>query len=127
VPSLIKDEKYKPFYIHRTGLWLGMDVHDVGDYKQDGTWRLPEPGIVLTVEPGLYVAPDAEAPERFRGIGIRIEDDVAVTADGHEVLSRGVPKDPDEIEALMAGRSRKPARVSGTTKTRACGLPGCGA
>jgi Xaa-Pro aminopeptidase len=103
VPTLIKEEKYKPFYMHRTGHWLGMDVHDVGDYKQDGKWRVFEPGMVLTVEPGLYVAPDAEAPERFRGIGIRIEDDVAVTADGHEVLSADVPKDPDEIEALMRG------------------------
>jgi Xaa-Pro aminopeptidase len=103
VPTLIKEEKYKPFYMHRTGHWLGMDVHDVGDYKQDGKWRVLEPGMVLTVEPGLYVAPDAEAPERFRGIGIRIEDDVAVTADGHEVLSEDVPKDPDAIEALMRG------------------------
>jgi Xaa-Pro aminopeptidase len=103
VPALIKEEKYKPFYMHRTGHWLGMDVHDVGDYKQDGKWRTLEPGMVLTVEPGLYVAPDAEAPERFRGIGIRIEDDVAVTADGHEVLSADVPKDPNEIEALMRG------------------------
>jgi Xaa-Pro aminopeptidase len=103
VPKLIKEEKYKPFYMHRTGHWLGMDVHDVGSYKQDGKWRVLEPGMVLTVEPGLYIAPDAEAPEQYRGIGIRIEDDVAVTGDGHEVLSADAPKDPDEIEALMSG------------------------
>jgi Xaa-Pro aminopeptidase len=80
-----------------------MDVHDVGRYKVDGRWRRFEPGMVLTVEPGLYVAPDAEAPAEYRGIGIRIEDDVAVTDDGHEVLSADVPKDPDAVEALMAG------------------------
>ena len=101
LPALIKEEKYKPFYMHRTGHWLGMDVHDVGDYKEDGKWRRLEPGMVLTVEPGLYIAPDAEAPEQYRGIGIRIEDDVAVTNDGHEVLSADVPKDPDAIEELM--------------------------
>jgi Xaa-Pro aminopeptidase len=87
--------------MHRTGHWLGMDVHDVGSYKQDGKWRRLEPGMVLTVEPGLYVAPDAEAPAEYRGIGIRIEDDVLVTADGHEILSRDVPKEIDEIERLM--------------------------
>lgn len=100
--QLIEDEAYKPFYMHRTGHWLGMDVHDVGDYKQAGKWRRFEPGMVLTVEPGLYVAPDAEVPAQFRGIGIRIEDDVLVTADGHEVLSAAVPKQAAEIEALMA-------------------------
>jgi Xaa-Pro aminopeptidase len=98
---LIKDEQYKPFYMHRTGHWLGMDVHDVGSYQLDGKWRRLEPGMVLTVEPGLYVAPDAEAPAEYRGIGIRIEDDVLVTADGHEILSRDVPKEIDEIERLM--------------------------
>lgn len=103
VPQLIKDEKYKPFYMHRTGHWLGMDVHDVGSYKQNGTWRELEPGMVMTIEPGLYVAPDAEVPAQFRGIGIRIEDDVLVTEDGHEVLSRDVPKDVEAIERLMAG------------------------
>ncbi len=102
LPQLIKDEKYKPFYMHRTGHWLGMDVHDVGRYKQHGKWRALEPGMVLTVEPGLYIAPDAEVPAEFRGIGIRIEDDVLVSADGHEVLSRDVPKDVEAIERLMA-------------------------
>ncbi len=98
---LIKEEKYKPFYMHRTGHWLGMDVHDVGSYKQDGKWRQLEPGMVLTVEPGLYVAADAEAPAEYRGIGIRIEDDVLVTEGGHEILSRGAPKEIDDIERLM--------------------------
>ncbi|MBK5929231.1 aminopeptidase P N-terminal domain-containing protein [Halochromatium salexigens] len=100
--QLIKDERYKPFFMHKTGHWLGMDVHDVGQYKQDGQWRRFEPGMVLTVEPGLYIAPDAEAPAEYRGIGIRIEDDVLVTEGEPEVLSAGVPKDPDAIEALMA-------------------------
>jgi len=100
--KLIKKEKYKPFYMHRTGHWLGMDVHDVGDYKRGGKWRKFEPGMVLTVEPGLYVAPDAKAPAPYRGIGIRIEDDVLVTETGHEVLSRDAPKEVDDIERLMA-------------------------
>lgn len=102
VPKLIKEEKYKPFYMHRTGHWLGMDVHDVGDYKVDGAWRTLEPGMVLTVEPGLYIASDADAPAPYRGMGIRIEDDVLVTDDGHEVLSRDVPKEIEQIEQLMA-------------------------
>jgi len=104
VASLIKDEKYKPYYMHRTGHWLGMDVHDVGDYKVGGKWRRLGPGMVLTVEPGLYISPDAEGvPDRYRGIGIRIEDDVLITENGNEILSRDVPKDADAIEALMAG------------------------
>jgi Xaa-Pro aminopeptidase len=104
VPSLIKEEKYKPFYMHRTGHWLGMDVHDVGDYKQGGKWRRLEPGMVLTVEPGLYIPGDREeVPECYRNIGIRIEDDVAITKDGHEILSADAPKTVEEIEAWMAG------------------------
>ncbi|MCU0835884.1 MAG: Xaa-Pro aminopeptidase [Chromatiaceae bacterium] len=104
VPSLIKGEKYKPFYMHRTGHWLGMDVHDVGDYKRDGKWRRLEPGMVLTVEPGLYIPGDRdEVPECYRNIGIRIEDDVAITEDGHEILSADAPKTVEEIEAWMAG------------------------
>jgi Xaa-Pro aminopeptidase len=104
VPRLVKEEKYKPYYMHRTGHWLGMDVHDVGDYKRDGKWRPLEPGMVLTVEPGLYIAPERdEVPERYRGIGIRIEDDVAITAEGNEILSADVPKTVADIEAWMAG------------------------
>ncbi len=102
VPKLIREEAYKPYFMHRTGHWLGMDVHDVGDYKRGGDWRRFEPGMSLTVEPGLYVAPTRqEAPKRFRGIGIRIEDDLVVTAEGHEVLSRDAPKTVAEIEAWM--------------------------
>ena len=102
--TLIRKEAYRRFYMHRTGHWLGMDVHDVGDYKVGGQWRVLEPGMVLTVEPGLYIPPGSKGVARkWWGIGIRIEDDVAVTRDGCEVLSDRVPKDPDAIEALMAG------------------------
>lgn len=103
VATLIKNEAYKPYYMHRTGHWLGMDVHDVGDYKVDDQWRLLEPGMVLTVEPGLYIQPDAEeVDEKWRGIGIRIEDDVLVTKKGHEVLTEKAPKEIADIEQLMA-------------------------
>ena len=102
LPKLIKDEKYKQFYMHRIGHWLGMDVHDVGDYKVDKEWRLLEPGMVLTVEPGLYIPEDClTVDEQWRGIGIRIEDDVLVTELGHEILTGGVPKTIAEIERLM--------------------------
>ena len=104
VSKLVREEKYKPFYMHRTGHWLGMDVHDVGDYKVDGQWRLLEAGMCMTVEPGLYIAPDAPGvAKRWRGIGIRIEDDVTVTKKACDLLSANVPKTADEIESLMAG------------------------
>jgi Xaa-Pro aminopeptidase len=100
--KLIKDEKYKQFYMHRIGHWLGMDVHDVGDYKIKDKWRLLEAGMVLTVEPGLYIPPDCKSvDEKWRGIGIRIEDDVLITPTGHEILTSGVPKSIADIEALM--------------------------
>ena len=103
VAGLIKDGAYKKFFMHRTGHWLGIDVHDVGDYKVGEEWRVFEPGMVLTVEPGVYIPAGTKGvPKRFWNIGIRIEDDVAVTAKGHEVLSAGVPTDPDAIERLMA-------------------------
>jgi len=103
--ELIDTEAYKEFYMHKTGHWLGLDVHDVGDYTIDGESRQLEPGMVLTVEPGLYIAPDCELVEpRWRGIGIRIEDDVLVTRDGCEVLSKDAPKSVAEIEALMQGK-----------------------
>lgn len=103
VGELIKDEKYKQFYMHRIGHWLGMDVHDVGDYKVDKEWRLLEPGMVLTVEPGLYIPVDClTVDEQWRGIGIRIEDDILVTALGYEILTSGVPKTIADIESLMA-------------------------
>jgi Xaa-Pro aminopeptidase len=102
VPTLIKNGDYRRFYMHRTGHWLGMDVHDVGDYKVGDEWRILEPGMVMTVEPGLYIAPGTKGVARkWWGIGIRIEDDVLVTAEGADVLSAGAPKDPDEIERLM--------------------------
>lgn len=103
VNELIKSEAYKEFYMHRAGHWLGMDVHDVGDYKVGGEWRVLEPGMVMTVEPGIYVAPDNErVAKKWRGIGIRIEDDVVITKDGNEILTKDVPKTVEEIEALMA-------------------------
>jgi Xaa-Pro aminopeptidase len=105
VKALIKKEKFKQFYMHRIGHWLGMDVHDVGDYKVDQKWRLLEPGMVLTVEPGLYIPIDCKTvDEQWRGIGIRIEDDLLVTEQGHEILTRDVPKTISEIEALMQDR-----------------------
>ncbi len=104
VATLLKNEAYRKFYMHRTGHWLGMDVHDVGDYKVGEEWRVLEPGMVLTIEPGLYIPAGIKGvAKKWWNIGIRIEDDVAVTRDGHEVLSRDAPKTPDEIEALMAG------------------------
>jgi len=111
VDSLIEDEAYKPFYMHKTGHWLGMDVHDVGEYRdalnlnEEGKateWRTFEKGMVLTVEPGLYVSADDESvDEKWRGIGIRIEDDVVVTNDGCHILTSGVPKTVEEIESLI--------------------------
>ena len=102
VKRIVQKEKYKRFYMHRTGHWLGMDVHDVGDYRIDDQSRMLEPGMVMTVEPGLYIAPDDEkAPKRLRGIGIRIEDDVLVTKSGREVLTSAAPKSIDEIESLV--------------------------
>ena len=102
IPKLIKDEKYKQFYMHRIGHWLGMDVHDVGDYKLDKEWRLLEPNMVLTIEPGLYIPEDCQTvDEQWRGIGIRIEDDVLVTETGHEILTGAAPKTIADIEKLM--------------------------
>ena len=103
VKNLIAKEAYRDFYMHRAGHWLGMDVHDVGDYKIGDEWRVLEEGMVLTVEPGIYVSPDnTKVAKKWRGIGIRIEDDVVVTKDGCEVLTADVPKGVEEIEALMA-------------------------
>ncbi|HIQ16152.1 MAG TPA: M24 family metallopeptidase, partial [Leucothrix sp.] len=85
--EIIKEEEYKPFYMHKTGHWLGLDVHDVGDYKLDGEWRTLEPGMVLTVEPGIYVSPSESVDKKWWNIGIRIEDDVLVTENGNEVLT----------------------------------------
>jgi Xaa-Pro aminopeptidase len=101
--NALKKESYKKFYMHRTGHWLGMDVHDVGDYKVDGHWRQLEPGMVLTVEPGLYIPQGAKRiAKKWQGIGIRIEDDVLVTKDEPDVLTRDAPKAIEDIEAVMA-------------------------
>jgi Xaa-Pro aminopeptidase len=100
--KLIQREAYKDFYMHRAGHWLGMDVHDVGDYKVGDEWRVLEEGMVMTVEPGIYVAPDnTKVAKKWRGIGIRIEDDVLVTKDGCLVLTSDVPKSVEEVEALV--------------------------
>ncbi|MGC3980012.1 MAG: Xaa-Pro aminopeptidase [Steroidobacteraceae bacterium] len=100
--SLIKDGAYRQFFMHRTGHWLGMDVHDVGDYKVGNEWRVLEPGMALTVEPGIYIAAGSKVPKRWWNIGIRIEDDVLVTKDGCEVLTGALAKEPDDVERLMA-------------------------
>jgi Xaa-Pro aminopeptidase len=101
--KLIEEEKYKQFYMHGLGHFLGLDVHDVGRYYEDGQPRKLEPGMVMTVEPGLYIAPSTkDIPEQYLGIGVRIEDDVVVTNNGARVLTSKVPKQPEEIEALMA-------------------------
>jgi Xaa-Pro aminopeptidase len=99
--QLIKDGSYMKYYMHRTGHWLGMDVHDVGDYKVDGNWRLLEPGMVLTVEPGLYIPAGSRGAKRWWNIGVRIEDDLTVTKDGYELLTKGLPRTVGEVEALM--------------------------
>jgi Xaa-Pro aminopeptidase len=103
LPALIRSGAYRRFFMHRTGHWLGLDVHDVGDYKVGDEWRVLEPGMTLTIEPGIYLPAGARGvPRRFRNIGVRIEDDVLVTRSGAEVLSARAPKDPDQIEAVMA-------------------------
>ena len=100
----LQDHAYRRFYMHKTGHWLGLDVHDVGDYRIDGEYRLLEPDMAFTIEPGLYIAPDAAGvAAKWRGIGIRIEDDVIVTRQGVKTLTDDVPRDPDDIEALIAG------------------------
>ena len=102
VDTLVANEAYKPFYMHNSGHWLGLDVHDSGSYKINGAWRTLEPGMVLTVEPGLYISsgmPDVD--KKWWGIGVRIEDDVLVTSTGNEILTANVPVDVEEIEALM--------------------------
>ena len=102
--QIVEQGDYKKFYMHRTSHWLGMDVHDVGRYHQAGAPRPLEPGFVLTVEPGLYISPNAEVDPAFRGIGIRIEDDILVTSEGHENLTFDIPKAVPELEAILAAR-----------------------
>jgi len=105
--EIIETETYKRFYMHRTGHWLGMDVHDVGDYKVGGDWRVLEPNMVMTVEPGIYVSPhDSAVARKWRGIGIRIEDDVVVTKKNCEIITNDVPKTVKDIEKLMKSAAR---------------------
>jgi Xaa-Pro aminopeptidase len=99
--KVLEAEDYKRFYMHRTGHWLGLDVHDAGDYKRDGKWRRLKPGMVLTVEPGCYVRPAKDIARKFWNIGVRIEDDVLVTTKGREVLTSAAPKKIEDIEKLM--------------------------
>ena len=106
VDVLIAEDAHRQFYMHGLGHWLGLDVHDVGHYGTPGRDRILEPGMVLTVEPGLYIAPDADVPAEYRGIGIRIEDDIVITETGNENLTDSVVKDAEAIEALMAAAQR---------------------
>ena len=104
IETLISEGAYKTFYMHTAGHWLGLDVHDVGLYQQNGTSRLLQPGMALTVEPGIYIAKDCEAVDgKWRGIGIRIEDDLLVTRDGHESLTGALAVSPDDLEGLVRG------------------------
>ena len=101
--SILEKGDYRQFYMHRTSHWLGMDVHDVGKYRVGDESRTLEPGMVLTVEPGLYIAADADVPTAYQGIGVRIEDDVLVTANGYDVLTSAILKEIDDIEAARRG------------------------
>lgn len=102
--TLIETEAYKPFYMHGSGHWLGLDVHDVGAYTQQDQGRLLQPGMVLTVEPGIYIRPGLAGVDKcWWGIGVRIEDDILVTPQGHENLTGALPVEPAEIEALVRG------------------------
>jgi Xaa-Pro aminopeptidase len=106
VEGIIEEGAHKRFYMHQTSHWLGLDVHDAGPYKRrDGSWVTLRAGMVLTVEPGLYIPADDDVPEAYRGIAVRIEDDVLITEDGNEILTRGVPVDPRHVEALVGGAS----------------------
>jgi len=104
VEAVLEDGSYKQFYMHRTGHWLGLDVHDAGDYMQKGKWRKLKPGMVLTVEPGLYIRPADNVPKAFWNIGVRIEDDVLVTAKGRDVLTADCPKRVKDVEEAVLGR-----------------------
>jgi Xaa-Pro aminopeptidase len=101
LPQLIKTQAHLPFFSHRTGHWLGLDVHDVGDYKVGGEWRVLEAGMTLSIEPGVYIRPSPKVPKDFWNVGIRLEDDVLVTPDGPEVLTQALEKAPDAVERLV--------------------------
>lgn len=101
IGSVLESGDYRRFYMHRTGHWLGRDVHDAGEYKKNGEWRTLAPGMVMTIEPGCYIRPADNVPEAFWNIGVRIEDNAVITANGCEYLTEGVPREIDDIEALM--------------------------
>ncbi len=101
VQTLIEEKAYLPFYMHNSGHWLGMDVHDVGEYKVQATWRKLSPNMVFTIEPGIYISPQSRVEEKWRGIGVRIEDDIVVTSTGCNILTKEVVKSPSDIEKLM--------------------------
>ncbi|HMI90511.1 MAG TPA: M24 family metallopeptidase, partial [Polyangiales bacterium] len=103
--AALEQGSYKAYYMHRTSHWLGMDVHDVGDYFTDKKPRLLEPGMVLTVEPGLYIGQEAECDPAYRGIGVRIEDDIAVTATGYRNLTQDIPKSAVDLERILTARA----------------------
>ena len=100
--EVIESGAYSEFFMHKTGHWLGLDVHDVGDYKIDDEWRVLEAGMVLTIEPGIYISPSDSVDEKWWNIGVRIEDDVLITRKGNDVLTGALIKEVDDIEALMA-------------------------
>jgi Xaa-Pro aminopeptidase len=104
VDAVLEDNSYKRFYMHRTGHWLGLDVHDAGDYMRKGKWRKLKPGMVLTVEPGLYIRPGPGVPKAFWNIGVRIEDDVLVTSKGRDVLTKDCPKRVKDVEEAVLDR-----------------------
>jgi Xaa-Pro aminopeptidase len=113
VSKLVREGAYRRYFMHRTGHWLGMDVHDVGDYKIGDEWRVLEPGMAMTIEPGIYIPGNTRGvPKGMRNIGIRIEDDVVVTRTGAEVLTSNAPKTVDAIEAVMSGEGTSHARPS---------------
>jgi Xaa-Pro aminopeptidase len=102
--EVIESGAYRRFYMHRTSHWLGLDVHDAGEYGAEGRWTVLTQGMVLTVEPGLYIRPHDTVPEEFWNIGVRIEDDALVTANGREILTAAAPKSVADVEALMCDR-----------------------
>lgn len=114
VDKLIEDKAYQKFYMHSAGHWIGLDVHDVGEYKRDDVSRPLQPNMVMTMEPGIYISPSEDVDPRWHNIGVRIEDDVLVTASGNDVLSKDVPKEIDEIEALMASSDEQTTRIKRT-------------
>jgi Xaa-Pro aminopeptidase len=108
VDANIESGAFKRYYMHRIGHYLGMDTHDVGSYRDAGGWRALRPGMIVTVEPGIYVPDEPDVDERFRGIGVRIEDNVLITDSGHDNLSAGTPKTIDEVETTIAeGRASR--------------------